>query len=351
MDHAKCMQTTKTPFPTFSHAFLHPELKTHLITHVANLGTIHIIAIGLIISNSSHTCICLQVPAAVAATRVSGFTTQLVGWPCTRFCALRDGGVVLCGKTSEDATPILHHYSQQGELINTWLALPCSKEHEEFNNFLLEIFIDSKQYLATQCCHYECAEISLYSLPSGDVQSVYKGKPGEETVKPWAMCLGPDNTILATDWSGDGKSVAQFTWNGTQLVMMKTIPTEIEYPFSVHYSEGRVFTCDWDEQVIWAVDYTSGETLWKVQGEVHGKPCNPHNMCSDTQGGLYVADGRNKRVLVLQASTGVVIQEIDMEGLGLIAGVAWCSTQPHLVVWHGWGDKDEKNRISYYNIT
>ncbi len=293
----------------------------------------------------------MQVPVVVEAILVSGFTTQLVDWEWTRFCELRDRGVVFYGKTSKDATPVLHHYSHQGELINTWTPLPCPEEHEGYNNCLLEIFIDSKQYLATQCCHDECEEISLYSLSSGDVQSVYKGKPGEETVMPWAMCLGPDNTILAIDRGGDGKSVAQFTWNGTELVMMKTIPTEIEKPFSVHYSEGRVLTYCWQDEVICAVDYTSGETLWKVQGEVHGKPCKPHGMCSDTQGRLYVADADNERVLVLQASSGVVIQEIDMEGLGDLSGIAWCSTQPHLVVWNGWADEDEKEDISYYTIT
>ena len=258
---------------------------------------------------------------------------------------------MLRGKTSEDATPILHHYSHQGELINTWPALPCPEKHGGYNNFLLEIFIDSKQYLAVSCYHYKCKEISLYSLPSGDVQSVYKGKPGEETVKPQAMCLGPDNTILANDLSGDGKSVGHFRWNGNELVIMKTIATEIKYPYSVHYSEGRVFTCQWLGQVICAVDYTSGETLWKVQGEIHGKPCDPHGMCSDTQGRLYVADGNNERVLVLQASTGLIIQAIDMEGVGAILSIAWCSTQPHLVVRHKWGGEDKKEEISYYNIT
>ncbi len=220
-------------------------------------------------------------------------------WNKTRFCALRDGGVVFCGKTSEDSTPVIHHYSHQGELINTWPALPCSVEHEDYNNFLLEIFIDSKQYLATQC--FQCMKISLYSLPSGDVRSVYKGKPGEEAVYPWAMCPGPDNSVLALDrggWWSDGKSVAQFTWNGMELVLGKIVSTEILwiwYPYSVHYSEGRVFTCDWEYHVIGAVDYTSGETLWVVQGKVHGKPCEPHGMCNDTQGRLYVADGRTQQ--------------------------------------------------------
>ncbi len=257
---------------------------------------------------------------------------------------------MLCGKTSEDATPVIHHYSHQGELINTWPALPCPKVHEGENNFLLEIFIDNKQYLATQCHHDECKEIILYSLPSGDVTSVYRGKPGEKAVKPWAMCIGPDNSVLAIDMGGDGKSVVEFTWNGTKLVLTKSIPTEIDQAFSVHYSEGRVFTCQWPEEVICAVDYTSGETLWKVQGKVHGKPCYPHGMCTDTQGRLYVADGENERVLVLQASTGRFIQEIDMKGVGTIVGVAWSETQPHLVVWvQNW--EDEKEKIRYFRIT
>ncbi len=258
---------------------------------------------------------------------------------------------MLCGKTSEDATPVIHHYSYQGELINTWPALPCSEEHYEYNNFLLEIFFDSKQYPATQCSHDECEEISLYSLPSGDVRSVYKGKPGDKAVKPWAMCIGPDNSVLAIDRGGDGKSIAQFTWNGNELVLTKTIPAEIYLPYSVHYSEGRVFTCRWDKRVICAVDYTSGETLWKVQGEVHGKSCEPVDMCTDTQGRLYVADGRNRRVLVLEASTGRFIQEIDMKGLGSIYNVAWSETQPHLIVQHGLEGQDKKEEISYLNIT
>ncbi len=55
-------------------------------------------------------------------------------------------------------------------------------------------------------------------------------------------------------------------------------------------------------------------------------------------------------MLVLEASTGRFIQEIDMQGLGAIVGIEWCDTQPHLVVWvHNWRDKKEE--ISYFKIT
>ncbi len=302
---------------------------------------------------------CLQVPSAVITTQSPGFSTKLVPWRWTRFCALKDGGMVLFGKTAEDATPVIHHYSHQGELIKSWPALPCSEEHEGENNMLLDIFIDSKQYLATQCFHDECQEISLYSLPSGDVTSVYKSKPGKETVKPGSMCVGPDNTILAIEQSDNGKSIAEFTWNGTELVLNKTIPIEIDCPYSMHYSEGRVFTCDLlfkchncdnHDDVIYAVDYTSGETLWKVQGEVEGKRCCPHGMCTDKQGRLYVGDADNERVLVFDARTGRFIQQIDIWDVGCIGGLAWSETQPHLVVSHRMKGDDEVEEISYFSV-
>ena len=47
---------------------------------------------------------------------------------------------------------------------------------------------------------------------------------------------------------------------------------------------------------------------WKLSGDIKGKCINPQGMCHDDAGRLYVADGKNDRVLVLDSLTGRVLQ-------------------------------------------
>ena len=39
------------------------------------------------------------------------------------------------------------------------------------------------------------------------------------------------------------------------------------------------------------IDSETGEIVWKIEGEVDGKKIDPHGVCHDDVGHLYVADG------------------------------------------------------------
>ena len=85
-----------------------------------------------------------------------------------------------------------------------------------------------------------------------------------------------------------------------------------------------------------AVRLSNGETEWEVAGLVEGKEMKPYGICSDTEGRIFVADGQNSRVVVLDNQNGECIQSLLMgERMGDVFDVCWTDTQPQLIVRHG----------------
>ncbi len=65
---------------------------------------------------------------------------------------------------------------------------------------------------------------------------------------------------------------------------------------------------------------------------VGGKQLDPTRVMCDEIGRVYVADGTNKRIVVLDARDGSFIQELKEEGWRDIRDVGWAKLPPQLVV-------------------
>ncbi len=60
-----------------------------------------------------------------------------------------------------------------------------------------------------------------------------------------------------------------------------------------------------------------------------GKKIRPQRVSCDSEGRVYVGDGDNSRVLVVNGNTGVAIQELLQDtGLGRVSNVC-CLSNPH----------------------
>ncbi len=209
------------------------------------------------------------------------------------------------------------------------------------------------RYLAVSCVI--CCEIWFYNFITGEVKSVWRddSNAGLEQFAPGPLCHGPDNTILSCNALIDSKSVGVFriTLNN-ELTLAREIGVDIDTPYGIACAETPhahlVFTCRWRDKAICATHMQSGKAQWIVNWEVAGKLCEPHGLCY-MSGRLYVADGNNRRVLVLEPATGRLLQSIPIPDMASVKSVAWSDTQPHLVIRHAVHGSNKHN-VSYFDV-
>ena len=87
-----------------------------------------------------------------------------------------------------------------------------------------------------------------------------------------------------------------------------------------------------------------------IAGEVDGIAIEPHGMCVDDRGRLFVADGSNSRILVLNSQTGSLVQLIHLRNLGDIYELGFFSNNAQLLIQHSTTGSD-KEQISIFNIS
>ena len=112
----------------------------------------------------------------------------------TGFCVSRDGDeVFISGKTGPLDQQVIQRYNRTGQLLNTWQV----KCRHDFMQCLLHLSIGGTPYIAVSC--WECNSIYLYSMTDSDPIKAFSDKGNTyDSTAPYAMCLGPDNTILAS---------------------------------------------------------------------------------------------------------------------------------------------------------
>ncbi len=282
-----------------------------------------------------------------------------MSWSETKFCQLEDKRVVIRGRAKKKSklkrlfhakgpTPTVHVYSQQtqGEMLDIWPA-PCCKWSEDGSSTLLELVIDSQQYVAASC--HGCNTITLHDFPSGTVQSRFN----IENEYPGKMCHGPDNTLLVFALD----AVIQLSCSASNLEKIKCIPVE---KFSIHialnddinlcYSDQKIFLSSMgSDHMITSMDIISEETLWTVGGEVDGSVLHPVAMCTDKRDRLYVGDFVEQRIIVLHTKTGDFIQIIKLPELGYTRYLSWNDAQPHLTIC-GENFGSDYTHVCYCNI-
>ncbi len=261
-------------------------------------------------------------------------------WTAGGFCVSRDGDeVILCDKPESGGSYVFQRYDRTGQWLNTWQE----KCEHDCSKHLLRLRIGNTPYIAMSC--WKCQSITLYSMTDSDPITAYCDS-GDDQDKPYAMCHGPDKTILASNWRPGSKEVLMYNTTSSHFTLKDRIHVDVDQAFHIHYMEtakhgGILIVSRYDimfrkPNVISAHSVVHKAPVWKLGGkEIEGKLFAPSGMCSDPEtGALYVGDWINERLIVIDSNTGEVIQSIQLRGVGLIGYIAWCSVQPHIVLHH-----------------
>ena len=264
---------------------------------------------------------------------------RLVLWGDTRSCIMRNGDVVIYSKTSKNSRAEFHVYNTHGQKIKTIKRL-C--EHEEWID-LLSVIIDGINYVTVSCLR--CNKIRLYNM---DTAAITEAWHSPEHL-PGKMCHGAQGKICVVD-SVMGFPVLILDSTTHHFQLENTVQTNMKKYHDICYipTVDVIVISDWDPSIIHAVSLTS-QILWELTGPVDGAACDPQGLVySQNHEALLAADGRNKRILVLQPESGQCLQTID---LSQHVRVAWF---PHLyedqlVLYHD--GKDVKPKLSYYTVS
>ncbi len=203
------------------------------------------------------------------------------------------------------------------------------------------------KYLAHLC--RGCNEIKVVDMVRHGVYTAYPGTGCTLT----AMCSGPGQESLLV-WDDEDKGVIHLQWSESRKkldeIRRVQVPGACVYYMCYVTQANMAILSRSNAGVVEAVALQGGgqPRVWQVQGEVLGKEIDPWGVSSDSEGRVYIADRRNKRVLVVNAFTGEVIQELLQDaGLGWVYRVCCLSNPSQLLVYH-YTDADT---ITLYNAT
>ena len=122
----------------------------------------------------------------------------------------------------------------------------------------------------------------------------------------------------------------------------------METMYGMHYTstpkDMLLFTW-WKTNTVQAVDPETCSVLWSLEGKFTGKP---HGITTTGEGHVIIADGKNCRLLVLDAQNGELIQTRGLQKCSYASAVHFMKTYNILAVQHKYNDNVY---ISYYKIS
>ena len=188
---------------------------------------------------------------------------------------------------------------------------------------------------------------------SHEVVSVYSGN--DTGCELYAMCIAGEGSLLI--WDDKSKSVMQLKFN-EQRKELEEVRPRVQLPganvwYMCYMPHADLVILSRGHYEVQAVKlHGAGQTpVWQLQGKVLGKKIYPYGVSCDAEGQVYVADMRNRRVLLLNGYTGEVIQKLLWDdGLGFVSKVC-CLSDPHQLLV---GDSQHSivpTDLSLYNIT
>ncbi len=199
--------------------------------------------------------------------------------------------------------------------------------------------------LAVSCRH--CGVIRLIDVESGEVSVAFH----DGCHNPGGMCLGEAGEMFVVQSAKGPKAILQLNCSTAEFSLIRLIKSAMERYFSMCYIPGHKlivisaqYSC-----VIRAVSCESEEVVWEVKGQVDGVECHPHGVVhSPAQDALFVADGTNTQILVLNPWDGSLRQVLSLDHkIGDVWHLYLCNDQ--LVVWHSSFDCNEE-QISLFSL-
>ncbi len=130
------------------------------------------------------------------------------------------------------------------------------------------------------------------------------------------MTLLPPNVgvVLATSTSSKSKRILFLRKNKAKTPSFRISSHKIDTGIETNMvgicvaktksDKSLIIVTAWQKPgIIKAMDL-NGKVAWEKSGVVCDMPCNPHGISADNSGRVYIADGKNRRVIVLETETG-----------------------------------------------
>ncbi len=276
---------------------------------------------------------------------------HVVKYPNTRFCITHQQEIVLFQNTTQAVPLSLFVYNKNGSLKQKLPPPKCHHREKWFN--IAEVNISGFHDIAISCSNPHCKEITLLNRSCGTSLSAYKdnrkGKPA-----PGAMCQGNGNQLIVVDNNKDSRSLCLFHYTQTEFQLLRTLYIGSMCPDSLCYvklAKNKAFIAgtSFTEKSIGVFSFDdTWHHVWIKKGNIRNQVVNPHGICSDHSGMVYIADGENKRVLVAGSVTGDVKGIIRYNQVKEIWNVEWDEENEQLVVYCN--DDDGKTRVRYCKI-
>ena len=272
---------------------------------------------------------------------------HLLVYPNFKFCVTHNQDLILFQKEKASDRVLLHMYDINGRLKSIFPPPQCQHAERWLN--LKEVNICGYHDIAVSCCHPECKEITLYHLTCGTSVSAYrdnrKGRPA-----PGIMCQGEVSQLLAVDNARSTANLLQFQCFFREIQLVRIINLDQPPPDIMHYMTNSYGTCfvvlaNIARRTFGLFDLRGECTSWcKRWGQI-SQFFQPHAICSDDKGIIYIANGDNNKVLVLDRSSIKVLGVLHYRKAKEIWNVAWDKKKHKLIIYCN--DRDGTTRIRH----
>ncbi len=231
--------------------------------------------------------------------------------------------------------------------VTGWRRLrrqPKFCEHERVGGYVQAVAIGNQEFLAVSCI--KCEVIRLYNMETEDVTTAFY----DSSYHPGGMCQGDPGQMYVAHVVYGAMLILQLNCSTAEFTLRKTIQSGVDDFYAMCYiptyklvaiSNNTPGNC-----TIRAVSLEH-EKIWEFSGQVEGIPCKPHGMMYyPAQDCLFVADGDNTRLLVLNAGDGSLRQIVPLsKAMGTICNLSLHSDQ--IVVWH---QHANKVKVSHFSL-
>ena len=296
--------------------------------------------------------------AKVTATEINSFTSGFDEWNRTQFCTSDDGSVFMSGKVGQ--TWKISQFDLSGNQVWETESLDIDKRTTPKPCGLQVVNLGTKQFLASSSASHH--KILLYDTSIQKPEAIVAYS--DQKMHFNQMGNLPPNTllVLCAEQNKERKVLYLMQKKDTDMEMMgKThiMETHMEDTYGICVVSTNltrdgvlIILTSWKTECSVKAFKLDGQMVWKVTGMLAGMPINPHGVCADRRGHVYIADGKSKRVIVLNADDGKYIQTLltnEQHGIGLVYSVGWSEPrdQRFLIVNH---KCDRRQQITTFKI-
>ena len=296
--------------------------------------------------------------AKVTATEINSFTSGFDEWNRTQFCTSDDGSVFMSGKVSKNWK--ISQFDLSGNQVWETESLHIDNRTTPKPCGLQVVNLGTKQFLASSSASHH--NILLYDTSIQKPEAIVAYS--DQKMHFNQMGNLPPNTLLAlcAEQNKERKLMylMQKKYAGMEM-MEKTyiMETHMEDTYGICVVSTNltrdgvlIILTSWKTECSVKAFKLDGQLVWKASGVLGGIAINPHGVCADRRGHIYIADGKNKRVIVLNAEDGKYIQTLltnEQHGIGLVYSVGWSelNDQRFLIVNH---KCDKRQQITTFKI-